>query len=89
MAKKPPYEELEKKIQALERNEFQLIRTEEALRESAKKYRCVMDASLAGNFVVKGFKFPMSTIVCVSFLGKDRVKNSGCMVTFAFFSLFN
>ena len=42
MAKKPTYEELERKVEELEEKTINLQKTEEALRESEEKYRTIL-----------------------------------------------
>ncbi len=52
MAKKPTYEELEKKIQELEQAEFKRKRAENALTESEEKYRSILENMEEGYFEV-------------------------------------
>ena len=46
MSKKPTYEELERRIQALEKEALAHTRIEESLRESEERFRAVFEGSL-------------------------------------------
>lgn len=43
MTKKPSYEDLEKKIQALEQAENEIQNTKEALKRSEERYRAIIE----------------------------------------------
>jgi two-component system cell cycle sensor histidine kinase/response regulator CckA len=52
MAKKPKYEELEKKIKELEKEAIERRRAEEALQDSEERYRSIVENSHAGIHIV-------------------------------------
>lgn len=76
MAKKPTYEELEKRVKGLEKETLERKRAEEALRESEKKYSTLVENSLTGIYVDQDekivfannrlaeiYKYPMQELV--------------------------
>ncbi|MBL7204902.1 MAG: PAS domain S-box protein [Desulfobacteraceae bacterium] len=72
MAKKPTYEELEKRIKELEKESAERKKAEAALRESEEKYRTVVENSLAGIYVIQDRQFKYVNPRLVEMLGYDR-----------------
>ena len=56
MAKKPTYEELEKRIKELETEALESKQAKEALRESEKSYRMLIEQSVQGLLVIQDFR---------------------------------
>src|SRR3989339_2136308 len=56
MARKPSYEELERKIRDLEGESAKAKRAEEALRQSEERYRGLVEESFDGIFIQEGPK---------------------------------
>ena len=52
MAKKPTYEELEKRVKKLEKETVEREQAEEALKESEEKYRTILESIEDGYFEV-------------------------------------
>ncbi|MBC8466527.1 MAG: PAS domain S-box protein [Deltaproteobacteria bacterium] len=72
MAKKPTYDELEKRIKELEKESAERKKAEAALRESEEKYRTVVENSLAGIYVIQDRQFKYVNPRLVEMLGYDR-----------------
>jgi len=74
----PTYEEMENKVRALEREALTRNRTEELLRESEEKYRCVVENVNVGLLVVQDLKIVFANAAISTYMGytKDELINN-------------